>query len=121
MPSWLLSCTFYLPRCNSLAMLHLDILCIVRTTPTTQPPIDPNQNLKVQLIEFTYCNDKFPRNPQQENYDTLTTVLTQLGWMVLPTIINIAGIKGSINTSTIPKLRYLKIPLNKIYGLIETF
>ena len=56
-----LSCTCYLPRCKCLAQLQPNILCTLGTTPMTQPPLTPIQNLKVQFQEFTYGNERFPQ------------------------------------------------------------
>jgi hypothetical protein len=33
---------------------------ILGAPPTYKPPLTPNPNVKVQIIEFTYCNDRFP-------------------------------------------------------------
>ena len=40
------------------------VLCLFGTMPTTISPFTPNTNIKVQTIEFTNCNDKFPTKPQ---------------------------------------------------------
>lgn len=80
---------------------------------TTQPPLIPNHNLKVQAIEFTTCNDKFPQegtNRKLEKYDTLKTTLCQHGWLMVPTIVITASIQGSIHTTTTKKLTELQNP-----------
>ena len=41
--------------------------------------------------------------------------------MILATIFNVVGMKGSIQTLTILKLTYSKIPPYNIYNIIETF
>jgi len=123
-PSWLLPCTCYLPRCKCPARLRPDILCILGTTPTAQPPFSPNPSLKIQIFEFTYCNDRFPQEAttrKLEKYDILLPLLTQQGWAVLPQKIITAGIRGSIHTATTKSLLDLKIPNNKIQKLMETF
>lgn len=33
---------------------------VLGTQSTCKPPVSPNPNLKVQIIEFTYCDDRFP-------------------------------------------------------------
>lgn len=62
---------------------------------TAQPPLIPNHNLKVQFIEFTTCNDKFPQegtNRKLEEYDTLKSALCQYEWLMVPTIVITASI-----------------------------
>lgn len=84
-----------------------------------QPPLTPNQNLKAQFIEFTYCNDiclQEATTRKIEKYDT-----PQQGWTVLPTIIITANIQGSIQNLRHRTIYIAKIPPTKILKLIETF
>lgn len=56
----------------------------------------PNLNLKIELFELTYCNDKFPMeaaNWKFGEYAILQPLPTQLGWEVLPLIILMVGIR----------------------------
>jgi hypothetical protein len=68
-PSRLLPCTCYLPRCRCLAKLCLDTLGVLGTTSIDQPPCTPNPNLKVQNFEFIYCNDKSPQEAATRKLD----------------------------------------------------
>ena len=89
-PSWLLPCTCYLPRCKCLARLTPNILCILEVPPINKLQFTPNPNLKVQIFEFMYCNDRFPvevTNRKRDNTPFSTHSLFQLGWIVLPPII----------------------------------
>jgi hypothetical protein len=124
-PSWLLPCTCYLPRCKCPARLRLDILCILEAPPTNEPPFTPNPNLKVQIFEFTYCNNyRFhveATNQKLDKHAILHPILSQLGWIVLPPIIIIAGIRGNSDTTTVKVLQDLQIPNSKIQKLMESF
>lgn len=48
-----------------------------------QTPFTPNLNLKVQILEFIYCNDKFPMEvvtrKLDKYYAILRPLLTQQG------------------------------------------
>lgn len=91
-------------------------------SPSAKPPIVLNANLKIQIFEFTYCNDRFREattSCKLEKYDTLQPLLTQQGWNVLPPIIITATIKVSIHNPTIKHLINLKIPQYKINKLME--
>ena len=59
-PDWLLKCTCPQPPCQCHAKLRPDILCIIGAPKHTQTPMAPSPTTIVQLIEFTYCHDKFP-------------------------------------------------------------
>ena len=100
-PSWIL------PRYKCSAQLRPDILCTLGATPTSKPRYSPNPNLKVQLYEFTYCNNRFSleattRHP--DKYAVLLPLLTQQGWQVLPPIIINDGILDTIHTTTTKSL-----------------
>jgi hypothetical protein len=56
-PPWLLKCTCINIRCRCLARLKPDLLCVQGLPYQSQPPTAPD--LTIQLIEFTYCNDRF--------------------------------------------------------------
>jgi hypothetical protein len=99
--SWLLPC------CKCPTRLRSDILCTLGATPTSKPWFSPNPNLKVQLFEFTYCNDRFSleattRKPNK--YVVLLPLLTQQVRQVLPPIIIIDRILDTIHTTTTKSL-----------------
>ena len=80
-PSWLLPCTCYLPRYKCLARLRPNTLCILRAPPTYKPTFTPNPNLKVQIFESTYCNNRFlveATNCKLDKYAILHPLLSQL-------------------------------------------
>lgn len=72
--SWLLPCGCVLLLCKCLAKVCSNILCILSaTTPTGKPPFIPKYpNPKVQILEFTYCNDRFPMAAVARKHDKYT-------------------------------------------------
>ena len=58
-PTWLLPCTCGLQRCHCNARFKPDIICVKGLSYQANPPTIPGNNLKIQIIEFTYYNDKF--------------------------------------------------------------
>ena len=60
-PQWLLPCTCGQQRCHCNARFKPDILCVKGLHYQFRPPIEPRDNFKIQFIEFTFCNDRFPK------------------------------------------------------------
>ena len=58
-PPWLLPCTCEPQRCHCNARFKPNILCIKGLLYQSTPPLNPENNLTIQFIEFTYCNDRF--------------------------------------------------------------
>ena len=58
-PTWLLPCTCNTSRCYYNAQFKPDSLCIKGIPYQHQSPTHPTINTTIQLIEFTYYNDKF--------------------------------------------------------------
>lgn len=88
-------------------------MCILGAPPNATPPFTPNPDLKVQICEVTYYNDRFlveATTYKLNKYTILQTMLAQQGWDVLPPIIITTSINGSIHTPTIKQLSNLKIP-----------
>ena len=56
-PSWLLPCTCNQQRCQCNARFKPDILCIKGLPYHSPPPLNPDDNLTIQFIEFTFTND----------------------------------------------------------------
>jgi hypothetical protein len=58
-PKWLLPCQCQSSRCQCSSHLRLNILCLIGHPYGTTPPTRPSPNISIQIIEFTYCNDRF--------------------------------------------------------------
>ena len=58
-PPWLLLYKCNLQRCHCNARFKSDIICVKGLPYQTNSPNIPENNFKIQFIEFTYCNDKF--------------------------------------------------------------
>ena len=56
---WLLPCTCGLQRCHCNARFKRDIICVIGLPYQANPPNNPENNLKIQFIEFAHCNDRF--------------------------------------------------------------
>ena len=61
-PPWLLPCTCGQQRCHYNAIFNSNILCVKGLPYQSPPPIEPNENLTIQFMEFTYCNDRIPND-----------------------------------------------------------
>ena len=58
-PPWLLPCICGLQRCYCNARFKPDIICVKGLPYQANSPTTLENNLKIQFIEFTYCNDRF--------------------------------------------------------------
>ena len=95
----------------------MDILCIIGVPNHTQTPTSPSPTLTIQLIEFTYCHDRFPDQAlihKDIKYDSLLNTIQNNGWKTNPLITVTAGVRGAIHKHSIKltmnKLTNLKIP-----------
>ena len=94
----------YGPRCTRPSRLRRYIFSIQGTLPHNTPPFYPSPSLKIQFIEFTYCNDQFPQtttNLKLSIYTPLTTTLP---------IIIIVVVYDAIHKPSIKQLLELKLP-----------
>ena len=92
-PHWLLSCTCN-QRCHCNARFKPDILCIRGLPYQSNPPLNPDNNLTIQFIKFTYYNDRFSPKTidiKIEKYQPLIESITNRGWKVETLIVIIAG------------------------------
>ena len=100
-PSWLLPCTYYLPSSQYHAKLRLGMLCVIGSPPSAHPLLHQISNLKIQIFEFTCCNERFSIKATvrklNKYYVVLLLLLSQQGWETLPPIICSVGIQGTIH------------------------
>ena len=107
-PLWLLPCTCGLQRCHCNGRFKLDIMCVKGLPYQTNPPTTLENNLKIQFIEFTYCNDRFSLETitrKIEKYQPLIHNIINRGWNVEPLIVITAGAKA---TTHIPSMKILE-------------
>ena len=105
---WLLPCACSLQRCHCNARFKLDIICVKGLPYQANPPTTPENNLKIQFIEFTYCNDRFSPKTitrKTKKYQALIDNITNREWNVKPLIVIIAG---AIATTHIPSMKILE-------------
>ena len=57
---WLLPCMCGQQRCHYNARFKPYLLCVKGLPYQSPAPTIPNENLAIQFMEFTYCNDKIP-------------------------------------------------------------
>ena len=115
-PNWLLPCICnnQTQRCQCNAKLKPDILCICNHPYNVEPPMGPNPTLKVQFIEFTYCNNKYSPDKIQEKtrkYQGLINAIKARGWNVDPLLTFTARARGNTHKSTITNLKSTYIML----------
>ena len=121
-PGWLLQCTCHPNTCHCQAKLRPDILCVIGAPKQAQPPLSPSPNHTIQLIEFTYCHDRFPEQAithKHAKYDQLINTIQNTGWKTNPLITITAGVRGAIHEHSIANLTKLKIPKSSIKILMK--
>jgi hypothetical protein len=124
-PNWLLpcSCNNQTQRCQCNAKLRPYILCIRNHPYNADLPQGSNHTLTVQLIEFTYCNDRYYPDKIQEKRDKYLELINDIkarGWNVDPLITLTAGARGSTHKNTILKLkRAYSLPKNIIDPMVS--
>ena len=79
-PEWLIGCTCPQTSCQCQARLRLDILCILGAPNHTPTPLLPSHTHThtIQVIEFTYCHDRFPEQAltqKHAKYDSLINTI----------------------------------------------
>ena len=117
-PPWLLTCTCRNQRCHCNARFKSNLICIRGLPYQANPPVGQNNNLTIQLIEFTYCNDRFSSETitaKIEKFQPLIENITNIGWNIEPLIIVTAGARA---ISHIPSMKILetkfKIPEQRV-------
>jgi hypothetical protein len=81
-PPWLITCSCEQQRCQCNARFKPYILCIKGHPYNSNPPSYPSDNLTIQFIEFTYCNDRFPQDTivnKIQKYQPLINDIINLG------------------------------------------
>ena len=69
-----------------------------------EPPTNIDQNLIIQFIEFTYCNDKLSPETLEakaNKYRPLIENITARGWKINPLIIITADARAATHTPSI--------------------
>ena len=83
----LLRCMCPQRPCQCQAKLRPDILCVIGAPNQIQTPISPSPNYTIQLIEFTYCHDRFPEQVlthKHTKYGPLNNSIQNNGWRTNP-------------------------------------
>src|SRR5579875_1316304 len=96
--------------CN--ARFKPDILCIKGLPHQNDPPQNPEDNLTIQFIKFTYTNDRFSPetiNNKIQKYQPLINSVIQQGWKVDPLIVITAGARGTTHS---PSMKILETKFN---------
>ena len=113
-PPWLLPCTCGLQRCHCNARFKLDIICVKGLPYQANSPTTLENCLKIQFIEFTYCNDRFSSETitrKTEKYQPLVDNIANRGWDVEPLIVITVGARATTHTPSIKILEEkFKIP-----------
>ena len=107
-PPWLLPNTCGHQRCHCNARFKPDIICSKGLSYQTNPSTNLVNKLKIQFVEFTYCNDIFsPETILQkiEKYQPLIYNITNRGWLVEPPMVITTGTRASTH---IPSMKILE-------------
>ena len=114
-PPWLLPCTCGLQRYHCNARFKPDIICVKGLPYQSNPPNNPENNLKIQFIEFAYYNDRFSLETitrKIEKYQPLIDDITNRGWNVKPLIVITAGTRATKHIPSM-KLGYYSVHFEK--------
>ena len=93
----------------------------------TNPSTTSGNNLKIQFIEFTYCNDRF--SPETitrkiEKYQPLIDNITNRGWNVEPLIVITKGARATTHITSMKileeKLKILEIIIRQTFSEINS-
>ena len=120
---WLLTRTCPQRICQCQAKLRPNILCIIGAPNQTQTPITPSPKYTVQLIEFTYCHNRFQEQAlthKPTKYDPLFSTIQNKGWKTNPSITITAGVRGAIHEHSIDQLNKMKISKANIKTLMKS-
>ena len=111
--------TSKLPMPSQLRPYILSVLGAPNHAPT---PILLAPTHTIQLIEFTYCHDRFPEQAitqKHAKYDPLISSIQDKWWKTIPLITITVGVRGAIHEQTMDKLSNLKIPKTSIKTLVK--
>ena len=126
-PPWLHPCTCSLQRCHCTVRFKPDIICVKGLPNQANPPTTLENNLKIQFIEFTFCNDRFSLETitsKIEKYQPLIDNITNRGWNVEPLIVITAGARATTHISSMKilkeKFKILKETIRQTFTEINT-
>ena len=105
---WLLLHTCSLQRCHCNARFKPDIICVKGLPYQANPPNNLENNLKIQSVEFAYCNNRFSletRTRKTEKYQPFIDHIINRGWNIEPLIVITAGSRA---TTHIPLMKILE-------------
>ena len=107
-PNWLLPCTCGTQRCHCNSRFRPDILCVKGLPYQNEPPTNIDQNITIQFIELTYCNDIFSPTTLEaktNKYKPLIENIAALGWKIDPLIVITSGARAATH---IPSMKVLE-------------
>ena len=87
------------------------------------PPAEPNENLTIQFIEFTYCNDRILDDTitrKTKKYKPLIDNIINRGWKMDPLIVITAGARAATHIPSMKNIEVIfKIPKVNIKHTFE--
>ena len=107
-PTWLLSCTCDTQRCYCNARLNPGIICLLGHPYNSPPPGAPTPTIIIQIIEFTYCNDRFSAETRERKitkYQPLINNIIARGWNVAPLIVIASGARATTHIRSMNELK----------------
>ena len=121
-PNWLLKCTCPQTPCGCHAKHRPDILWTIEAPNQTQTPMIPSTTRTLQLIEFTYCHDKFPEQilmHKHTKYNPLINIIQNNERKTNPLITITTGVRGAIHEHSINNMTKLKMLKTNIKTLMK--
>ena len=126
-PQCLLLCTYGLQKCHCNARFKPDIICVKGLPYQAYPPTISESNLKIQIIEFTYSNDRFSPETitrKTKKYQSLINNITNREWNVESLIVITASTRATTHISSMKileeKFKILKKTIRQTFSEINT-
>ena len=126
-PLWLHPCTCRLERCHCNASCTPDVICVKGLPFKANPSNTFESNLTIQLIEFTYRNDRFSPetiSSKTKKYQPFIDIITNKGWNVETVIVIPVHTKATTHIRSMKifeeNFKIKKETISKTYTKIKT-
>lgn len=118
-PTWLLPYTCEQQICHCHVRFKPEMLHVKGLPYLSTPPLNPSDNLTIQIIKFTYTNNKFSRetiNNIITKHQVSINNLSHHGWKIGLLVAITAGARG---TTHAPSMKHMEIKF-QLFEAINT-